>query len=159
MGSKCWAMCCAAVFTFVMMAFAASAQLPANQLKNWVKVDRDGNLTFSIDPTEQIEYDAGESVTWTVGIENHHPNLLLDSVVVDEPSSPEGVMIQWLKDGDPVDDQSYQVIIDRNQTSLTIRNASQADGGMYQLKLSLLLDDKDLDRVLLLNFTLRVKGL
>jgi len=119
-----------------------------------VKITEDGYLTVTL-PTfeEKIDYDVGETASWTV---------LIDFTEYNQPV----FNLQWYKNGRPI--QNYNVndtnsekryeIVDSADyhTSLTVRNVSKTDEGDFQLFINIADGNH---QSFMINFTLRVRGL
>lgn len=106
---------------------------------NVVQLTEDGiNVTNSAD--ERIEYDEGETVSWTV-------------VIDDLRDAQSELDLEWIKNGEPLGDAiKYETIIEPKQTALTIRNLTKEDDGNYQLMIKFPGHQQSI------NFTLQVKG-
>lgn len=119
-----------------------------------VKVTKEGLLDITL-PTfeEKIDYDVGETVSWTV---------LINSTDYSYPL----FNLEWIKNGHPIENENfndtdsekrYEIVssVD-HQLTLTVRNLSKLDEGIYQL---LIIVDADRNQQTKINFTLRIRGL
>ena len=118
-----------------------------------VKITEDGFLNVTL-PTfeEKIDYDVGETASWTV---------LIDYTEYNKP-----VNLQWYKNGRPIQnynvkdtnsEKRYEIVdIADYHTSLTVRNVSKMDEGDFQLFINIADGNH---QSFMINFTLRVRGL
>lgn len=119
-----------------------------------VKMTEDGFMNVTL-PTfeEKIDYDVGETASWTV---------LIDYTEYNQPL----FNLQWHKNGRPIynynnkvaDSEKRYEIVDSvdYHTSLTVRNVSKTDEGNFQLFINIA-DGNHTS--FMINFTLRVRGL
>ncbi len=143
---------CIFIITLAVIASCNSAKIRivANHI---VKVDEEGFVNVTLPTSERIDYDVGETMTWTV---------LIDSTDYKQPLSS----LQWRKNEIPIEnysfndtnnEQKYKIANSSDyEMTFTIRNLSKSDGGMYQL---LIIVNSSRNQQTTIDFALRIKGL
>lgn len=128
----------------------SSSSLMENHTIKWTK---DGILNVTL-PTfeERIDYDVGETVSWTV---------LFDYTEYNHPL----FKLQWHKNGNPIknggtivsiSEKRYEIVESDDNQTLTIRNVSKSDEGFFQLFINF---SDGIQSTCMINFTLRVTGI
>jgi len=128
--------------------------LPTSLVENHiVKVTKEGILDITLPTLEsKIDYDVGETVSWTV---------LIDTTDYIHPL----FNLQWIKNGYPIESENFNdtdgeiktEIVNNtdHQITLNVRNLSKSDEGVYQLSVII---DADGNQQTKINFTLRIRG-
>ena len=118
-----------------------------------VKVTKEGILDITLPTLEsKIDYDVGETVSWTV---------LIDTTDYIHPL----FNLQWIKNGNPIESENFNItdgekryeIVNNpdHHMTLNVPNLSKSDEGIYQLSVII---DADGNQQTKINFTLRIRG-